>query len=169
MSSSDRRGLITGLAGLVAAFGLAACGFAPAYGPGGAAEGLLDRVDVEAPVNRNEFELVERLEERLGRSREPAYRLSYSVATRALGLGITPDNVVSRFQLTGTVDFRLTDAATGAVLAEGEVTGFTAYSASGTTVSTVSSERDAHRRLMRLLADQLVTRLIAASGGWNGR
>lgn len=154
---------------LAAVLGLAACGFAPAYGPGGAAEGLIDRVEVDAPVNRNDFELVERLEERLGRSRAPAYRLSYAIATRALGLGITTENVVSRFQLSGVVGFRLVDAATGAVLAKGEVTGFTAYSASGSTVATVSSERDAHRRLMRLLADQLVTRLIAASGRWNDR
>lgn len=161
--------MIARLAGLGAAFGLAACGFAPAYGPGGAAAGLLGRTDVAAPVNRNGFELVERLEERLGRSREPAYRLSYTIDTRAIGLGVTPDNVVSRFQLTGTVGYRLTDVATDEVLTEGEVKGFTAYSASGSTVATVSSERDAHRRLMWLLADQVVTRLIAASGGWTGR
>jgi valyl-tRNA synthetase len=55
------------------------------------------------------------------------------------------------------------------VLTEGDVNTFTSYSASGTLVATNASEIDAGHRLMRLLADQIVTRLIATSGDWGGK
>ena len=151
MSSSDRRAFLT----LLAASAVAACGFEPAYGPGGPASGLLGRVTVDAPDDRDAFDLVARLEDRLGRTRTPEFRLSYRIATKA--------------ELLGTVAFTLHDTATDATLTSGEVSSFTAYSAFGTSVATAASEGDAHRRLMRILADQIVTRLIATSADWNGQ
>ena len=68
--------------------------------------------------------------------------------------------------MTGAVNFVLTDSASGAERAKGTVESFTSYSASGTTVSTLAAERDAESRLMRLLADQIVARLVATSGAW---
>jgi LPS-assembly lipoprotein len=43
------------------------------------------------------------------------------------------------------------------------VQSFTAYSATGSTVAGLAAEEDAATRLMRILADQIVARLIAAS------
>jgi LPS-assembly lipoprotein len=160
---SERRSFLTLLAGLP----IAACGFTPAYAPGGPAAGLLDRVLVDAPTDKNAFDLVERLEERLGRTSAPAYRISYSINTTVEGQGITTTNAVTRFRISGTIDFALIDDSTDAALSRGTVSSFTSYSASGTPVSTVSSEADANTRLMRLLADQIVTRLIATSGQWS--
>ncbi len=107
MSSSDRRTFLT----LVAAAPLAACGFAPAYAPGGPAAGLLGRVTVDAPEDRDAFDLVARLEDRLGRTRAPAFRLSYRITTRAEAQAIAPDNTINRYQLLGFVDFALHDPA----------------------------------------------------------
>ena len=129
-------------------------GFAPAGRALGQPKSLLSR-------------RIARLEERLGRTRAPAYRLSYTIGTTTEGQGITTTNAVTRFRVNGTIDFALTDSATDAVLSRGTVSSFTSYSASGTPVSTVASEEDANKRLMRLLADQIVTRLIATSGQWN--
>jgi LPS-assembly lipoprotein len=42
----------------------------------------------------------------------------------------------------------------------GSVDNFTGYSATGTTVATLAAERDAQERLMTILADQIVTRLL---------
>ncbi len=165
MSSSDRRTFLT----LVAAAPLAACGFAPAYAPGGPAAGLLGRVTVDAPEDRDAFDLVARLEDRLGRTRAPAFRLSYAITTRAEAQAIAPDNTINRYQLLGFVDFALHDLAGETVLSSGKVSSFTAYSAFGTSVATAASEADAHRRLMRILADQIVTRLVASSATWNGQ
>lgn len=165
MSSSDRRSILA----LLAAGALAACGFEPAYAPGGPAAGLLGQVTVDAPEDKDAFDFVARLEDRLGRTRTPAYRLSYRITTRTQDQAIAPDNTINRYQLLGSVDFSLHDLASGSVLTSGSASSFTAYSAFGTSVATAASEADAQRRLMRILADQVVTRLIATSGAWNGR
>lgn len=163
MSFSDRRVFLA----FLAAAPLAACGFEPAYAPGGPAVGLLDAVTVDAPDDKDGFDLVSRLEERLGRTRTPAYRLSFRITTRTEGQAIAPDNRINRYQILGSVDFALHDAATDAVLTSGTVSSFTAYSAFGTSVATAVSEADGRARLMRILADQIVTRLIASSSAWN--
>lgn len=163
MSSSDRRTLLM----LLAALPLAACGFAPAYGPGGAARSLLNRVRVDDPTDKDMFDLVARLEERLGRSRDPGYTLSYDINTREQGQAVAADNAITRYQLFGTVTYRLKDAAGGKVLTEGRADGFTAYSAVGTRVESEASRADARVRLMRILADHIVTQLVASSGRWS--
>lgn len=162
MSLSDRRNFLF----LMAALPVAACGFAPAYGPGGAASGLQGRIRVDDPSDKNGFDLVERLEERLGRPEAPRYALSFAIVTKPIGVGITPENAIRRYNLTGSIDWGLTDIATGTRLSGGRVNSFTSYSATGSTVAGLAAEQDAAMRLMRLLADQIVTRLIATSGQW---
>ena len=147
----------------LAPLALAACGFTPAYAPGGAATGLLGTIWVQDPTDRNGFDLVERLEERLGRPETIRYDLTFTIVTEAVGVGITTDNRITRFNLKGVIDYTLTDRASGVRVAGGRVQGFTAYSATGSTVAGLAAEEDAATRLMRLLADQIVARLIAAS------
>ena len=165
MSCSDRRAVLA----ILAAAPLAACGFEPAYAPGGPAAGLLGRVTVDPPDDRDAFDLVARLEDRLGRTQMPEFRLSHRITVRTEAQAIAPDAAINRYQVKGTVDFALHDLASQEVLTSGTVAYFTAYSAFGTSVATVAAEADAHRRLMRILADQIVTRLIATSGAWNGQ
>ena len=74
---------------------------------------------------------------------------------------ITPDEVTTRFSLNGTAAYRLTDAASGAVVAQGEVSNFTSHSTVGTVIATTAAEADARGRLAVMLADQVVTRLLA--------
>ncbi len=159
---SDRRKFL----GLLAALASASCGFVPAYGPGGPARGLLGKVVVDDPYDKNSFDLVGRLEDRLGRADAAAYRLSYTISTGTVALGITQSNAITRYNVTGIVTYALHQASTDTVVAAGSVRNFTSYSASGTVVSTAASERDAYLRLMRILADQIVTELVAASTGW---
>jgi len=167
MSSSDPSSGRRAFLALLAPALLAACGFAPVYGAGGPARALLNRVRIDDPTDKNAFDLVERLEERLGRPQNVAFRLSYGITTRSKGLGITPDNSTTRYNIDGTATYLLRDAASGTPLAQGDVTTFVSYSASGSTVATVTAEQNAHERLMRLLADQIVNELIASSAGWN--
>lgn len=160
---SDRR---TIAAGLLAALALAGCGFSPAYAPGGTGERLQGQLLAEAPTRAKEFAFVSRLEQRIGRSDAAPFALSYEIDTDDVGLAITPDQQTLRYHLTGRVDYRVSDRATGEVLASGRVESFTSYSAIGTTVATRASETDAETRLMTILADQLVTRLLASGGSW---
>ena len=123
--------------------------------------------DRRAVAGRNVVDLrgvlVERLEERLGRPEAIRYDLAYTITTETVGVGITTDNKITRYNLKGVVDYTLTERATGARVTGGRVQSFTAYSATGSTVAGLAAEEDAGLRLMRILADQIVARLIAAS------
>ncbi|MFD1796636.1 hypothetical protein FQV27_13125 [Paracoccus aurantiacus] len=139
----------------------AACNMTPAYGPGGTGTALHGRVQLREPADVDSFALNRRLSERLGPEAAASYALDYRLTTASVAQGITPDDVTTRYSLNGTADFALTDIATGAVLTQGRVSNFTSYSAVGTTIATLAAERDAHERLMVMLADQIMTRLLA--------
>ena len=151
-------------AGLVAL--LASCGFTPVYGPNGDAQDLRGSILVDAPDNRNEFTFVSRLEERLGRAQSAPYTLSYVLTTREDGVGITPAQETTRFNLFGTARYRVNLRGTDQVLTQGTVENFTGYSATSLIVSTQTVTRDAHERLMVILADQVTARLIATASDW---
>lgn len=151
---------------LLLPLGMAACGFTPAYGPGGPANGINGTIRAADPADKNAFDLVARLDQRLGRPNVDRYDLTYTITTQPVGVGITPDNAITRYNLKGAVDWALTDRSTGLRLTGGKVESFTSYSATGSTVAGLAAQEDAAARLMRILADQIVTRLIATSGDW---
>ena len=152
---------------LLTPLALAACGFTPAYGPSGPAQGIQSSIRVADPSDKNAFDLVERLEERLGRPKADRFDLTYTIKTTATGVGITPDNAITRYNLNGTIDWALTNRTTGTRVTGGQVKSFTSYSATGSTVAGFAAQEDAARRLMRILADQITARLLATSGTWN--
>ncbi len=165
---ADRRpaaGLaVTRRAALVlAAAALAGCGFQPVYGPGGSGGKLQNRVLVSTPSERTTYLLVRRIEERLGRAADPVYTLSVNLQMRVEGLGIDTTGTTNRFNLIGVAGYALSETASGQAITSGTVNSFTGFFASGTTVETLASERDARERLMVILADQIVARLLSAN------
>ena len=146
---------------MLAPLALAACGFQPVYGPGGTGTLLQNRVLVDGPNDRNGYLLTRELEERLGRANPAAFGLALNITTTEDRLAIDPAGNTRRFNLLGTVDYALRDLNTGNVVASGKVENFTGYSATGSTVATLAAEQDAQKRLMNILADQIVTRLFA--------
>jgi len=151
---------------LLAILGLAACGFTPVYAPDGSANSLQGQIGFATPEDRAEYLVIQRIEDRLGRAADPRWILALELSTRTEDLGTTADGDTTRFHVSGTANYSLretgADAAAQAVT-EGRVNSFTAYSATGSTVATLAAERDAERRLMVILADQLVDRLILAA------
>ncbi|HEY0214015.1 MAG TPA: LPS assembly lipoprotein LptE [Paenirhodobacter sp.] len=164
MSSSDRRTFLRLAGAALGAATLAACGFTPAYAPSGGAKRLLSGVAFADPRSREDFALTQRLSERLGPPESPHYRLEYFIRTEVLGQAITPDNATTRYSLSGNVDYTLRDIGTNAVLLTGRAASFTSWSASGSAVATQAADEDARKRLMVILADQIVTRLLAQAG-----
>jgi len=160
MSLFNRRTLILSLAAL------SACGFTPAYGPSGPAKGLHGQILVDAPTDRNGFDFVRRLEERLGRANAAQYKLSYTLNLNEDDLAITPAQEITRYNVLGSARFTVQNVGSGEIITSGTVNSFTSYSATGTTVSTQTAKRAAYARLMIILADQITTRLIATSGAW---
>ncbi|MEL6607567.1 MAG: LPS assembly lipoprotein LptE [Pseudomonadota bacterium] len=164
MSSYDRRTVLK--AGALAIGGLAVlagCGFTPAYGPSGGAGALRNSVQVAEPDTSAQFALVTRLEQRLGQPEAVAYTLDFSLNVDSDGVGITSTQTTSRFNLIGTAQYALTDATSGASVDTGVVRGVVGYSNTGTTIATDAARDDAYERLMVILADQIVARLIAAT------
>jgi len=159
MSSSDRRAFLS----LAAAAALSACGFTPAYGPSGSASVLRGRVRATDPSTATDYAFVARIEERLGRPEADAFTLTYGISTETFSIGITQQNEVVRYDISGTANWTLQDAA-GQTLTSGTAQSFTAWFASGTTVATQAAQVDAVKRLMQALADQVVTQLIARAG-----
>lgn len=158
MWSPDRRSL------LLATVALAGCGFTPAYGPAGGGAKLLGQVRPDDPTDPDGFAFNRRIGERLGPAGDGArYALAVTRNVQSVGQGITTNQAITRYALNGTADYRLTEAASGRVLAEGRVSSFSSHSATGTTIATLTAERDARERLMVMLADQVVTRLLAAA------
>ena len=159
MSSYNRRSLLVLMA-------LSGCGFAPALGTGGAAQKLMDGVRAADPVTQADYDFVARMEERLGRPAVARYDLAYSARTSTDGVAITAEGAITRYNLSGTLDWTLTRAADGVRMAGGTVASFTSYSATGSTVAGQTAKKDAARRLMRILADQVVTDLTARAASF---
>lgn len=159
MWSYERRGFLAALGGAVL---VAGCGFAPDYASGGPGRALRNAVLADEPTGRDAYDLVASLEDRLGRPTAPRYALAYTITVTDTGTGFTADAVTTRQRLEGRLGYVLTDIATGAELATGEVRNFTGYSTTSTQLATRSAMEDARRRLMRMLADQMVTRLVAS-------
>lgn len=142
---------------------LAACGFTPAYGPSGGADRLTRQVIVAAPEDRAAYLLVRRIEERLGRTDSGRYRLDLALGTKSDTLANDPKGASTRQNRLGRVRYTLRDSATGVSLTRGEVSSFTGYSTTGTTVATSAAARASEERLMVILADEIVDRLVLAA------
>lgn len=157
MSLLNRRTL------LLSPLALAACGFAPVYGPGGTGAALQNRVLVDPPSSQDSYILVRELEERLGRSDNPAYGLSMIINTSEARVAIDREGDTGRFNRIASVDFSLRDLSSGQIVNSGRIDNFVGYSATGTTVETLAGEQDAQVRLMTAIADQIVTRLYTTT------
>ena len=143
---------------------LAACNFTPVYGPGGSGGVIRDQIRVADPQTRLDFEVLSRLEDRIGTG--ATYTLSFVIDTAERDLAIDENETIERINVIGSLVYTVTEAATGQVVDRGEVSTFTAYATTASPVATASARRDAENRLAVALADQLVTRLIASATDW---
>lgn len=154
MSSFNRRSVLVLLA-------LGGCGFTPALRTGAPARQLLGTVRAQDPEDEQDFDFVAAVEDRLGRPGAVLYDLRYTIVTATEGVAITGEGAITRYNLSGAVDWTLTRVAGGQRMAGGREDSFTSYSATGSTVAGLTAEEDAARRLMTILADQIVARLMA--------
>ncbi len=144
---------------------LAGCGFAPAFGTGGAAATLRNAVMVDAPDTVPGFHLRTRITERLGAATAPRFTLAVTLRQEQKAAAITTEGDTTRVNLLGFVDWAVTDAA-GSIVAQGKSQTFTSYSATGSTVATQTAASDAEKRLVTALADMIVADLTATAGDW---
>mgnify|MGYP001456711660 FL=1 len=150
---SSRRGF------LLVALALAGCGFVPVNGVSSKSQMLRNTVLVQAPTNRVEFELVRNLEVQLGQATSKLYDLRYKLNVDEDIIVVSAAQEINRFSLEGVLEYSLVDGS-GVVLLSNTAKSFTSYSATGTTVATQRSKRDAYDRLMVILAKQVSNSLF---------
>lgn len=131
--------------------------------PAAPGRALYGKVSVDAPDGENTYFLVRRLEERLGRGSDAAYRLSMQLDISSQGQAITASDETLYYSVTGAITYRLATNDGSTTVARGRIQNFTGYSATGDTAETLSAQRDARERLMVILADQLVRELNATA------
>lgn len=148
---------------MLGALALSACGFTPVMGPGGSATALYGQVDIDPPRDPIGFAFVRHMETRLGRAEAPLWRLWAEIRMNREEIGVRADEEITRYAVTGSIRYRLTEIATGRVAASGEVDDFTTFAATGTPFATDTAARAAEERLMVILGDQIVARLMATA------
>ena len=143
---------------------LAGCGFQPLYGTtaDGSVAADLERVRIALISDRLGQELHNALRDRMNRGGQPArplYRLEIGVSESTRRLAIRKDETTARANLLVSAIFRLVDAETGAPLMTGMARATSSYNVLDSDFGTLSAERDAQTRAVRVLADEITVRV----------
>lgn len=162
MSLYNRRTFLTLLAAPLA---LSACGFRPIYGEGSAADAMQGRVALGEFTGLSGFQMREELETNLGRATNATHVLNVDLSIERKGLAITPNGSITRYNLSGTANFAVSQIGGGIVLS-GAVSTLTAYNATANAYATRVAEQDANRRLAKTLADEITTQLAISAEDW---
>ena len=134
---------------------LASCGFEPVYGENSAAEGTLTQASLRDPTTQPEFIFVKAFEQRVPRPQNPQYGINYQINISYQGLDVIE---ASRVQVVGRIAAEFVNLETEAVEFVSTVDAFTSYTSGGSFPET--QRRDAETRLIKILADRLITRLM---------
>lgn len=146
---------------LFGALALGACGLRPA---GQTATQLHGAVRVQNPTDKDAFDMVRQIERRFGPPQTVRYALQIDVLTVTEGVAISIDDDTTRQQVVGEATYILTETTTDDIVSTGTVRSFTGFSTTGSTVATRTAEIDVRKRLMVILADQIVTKILADVG-----
>lgn len=138
---------------LLAAVGMAGCGFTPIYGQGGATA-QLGLIQVTTPDDRLGYRLREQLEDSLGyQPGQPAcWRLETTVQQDRRPLGRRVDDSSVRYELTVSADWRLTPVTGGGAPLNGRETVTTTYSAADQPYAAIAAQQDGEERAAAELA-----------------
>jgi LPS-assembly lipoprotein len=141
---------------------LSSCGFTPLHAPGGA---NFQAVRVELaptiPVNDKEaaFWVQQRLMERFGGASAAQQVLEITPRATRRGLGISGQDIATRYDLNMSIRYKLSDAKTGKVLDRGTVSAVSTFTATGDPYALVTAEKETTRQLAVDTADRLLTKL----------
>lgn len=137
-------------------FILASCGFTPVYSPESQTGLKLSDIRIADPGGHNDYIFVQKIEERLGHNPNAGTVLNYNISVVDNGLGLYG---ATRSNITGDVSYQLVSRnSKDEVIATGFVKSFVGYSPPFTLYESV--QRDARERLMKILADKVVTDLM---------
>lgn len=144
----------------VMSMGLSACGFTPVYGERSSARETLESVMLEDPTSRVEQQFLMAVERRLPRPANPRYNVKYRIQLSYTGAN---EFGVPRVQIFGRAISKIIDENTSEEKFAFTVDSFTSYSNDTTSNLEQLEKKNAEERLMQILADKFITRLMAQS------
>lgn len=162
MSLFNRRKFLTLTAVPLA---LSACGFTPIYSEGSAAERMHGRIALGDFIGLDGFQMREQLVTRLGTATAATHRLDIVLNVDSVGVAITQDGSITRYNLSGIAVFTITQLG-GGIAFQDSVSAFTAYNATASAYATRIAEQDANRRIAATIANKIVTRLSTSAEDW---
>lgn len=137
---------------------LAGC-FRPMLAEDGAASDLRGQIALPSIDGRFGYYLTQSLEDRLGKPRNPVWRLMVQTDVRERGLAVAQDNSVTRLTLTATAKWQL--QRDGETVLSDEVSAQSGYNATSSLFATRQTRRDIERRLARDLGVR-ISRIVLA-------
>ena len=144
---------------------LMGCGFQPLYGRQADAPAISDQLALiyvdpiesrAGQILRNH--LLDRLTP-LGARADARYRLSVDLRFSQQSVALEKDKTVTRKNLTVTVDYTLRDVTERTTLARGSARTVAAFNVVQSDFATLSAKRDAERRAVKELGEEITTRL----------
>ncbi|MZR29803.1 LPS assembly lipoprotein LptE [Sneathiella litorea] len=140
---------------------VSACGFQPLYGSAtqnADVQRKLAQVYIEPIYGQTGQILRNELLDRgnpLGLSATPAYRLTVTYSILSEGLAIQNDDTKTRFNLTLTSNFRLTDATGQEVIYSGSTQNIASYNVVQSEFANLSASKNAAKRAALVAAEQI--------------
>ncbi len=151
----------------VGALGLSACGFTPMHAPQTLSvngDQPLEMISIEMgpgkDVNDKEagFFVLQRLRDRMG-TKGTKYTLTISPSWRRGRLGISANDVASRYDGTVVATYSLKDNKTGNILDTGRVVAISTFAASSDAYGVIASNDTAIQSTAAEAADRLIVKL----------
>jgi len=136
---------------------LAACGFTPVLGTGSHVQALQNATVIAAPDSIVGFRIKDALVRRLGIAATPVYDLSVTYNQTVDAAAVNSGGDTTRLSIIGQSTWDLRRG--GETIAQGEVSSFTGYDATGSTVATQTAAEDARERLAVALADLILSEI----------
>lgn len=147
---------------LAASLAVAGCGFQPLYGDLGVSRNLA-AIEVVAPEGRSGHLIRESLDDAFAvrPGTPPAYRMDLTLAEVRIPRGLRVDNVATRYEMTLTANYKLTELATGAVVKAGTAASTVTYDSADQPYASIAAQQDSQERAAAETARRLQLELAA--------
>lgn len=142
---------------------LPGCGLHPLYAGGNASPVVATLGEVEvAPISgKSGYLMTNALRDRLPRrdGQAAVYRLEVKLDDSIQGLGVRPDDTITRERRTLRARYQLVDLSDGEVVLDATAASDAGIDVVNSEYATIAAENSALERLSDTLADQIVTRI----------
>ncbi len=148
--------------GFIVLAGLGACGFRPVHAPLTASSQAVALTNIAVEMGENEkinFLLTQALRDRMGQNADAAYILKTKPDVQRMSLGISAQDVASRYDLKMNTKFELVERQSGKTVYAGEVQTVSTFGAPTDPYGTVTAQNNAEAQLAHEAADRIILRL----------